>query len=138
MTTPAPKYELLQDDTITFGNHTLRRIRALRDFGAVKAGDLGGYVQSEENLSHEGACWVANEAKVCVDAQVYDQAQVYDHAKVGGQAAVCGDAVVGGEALVGGNAKVGGNTVLTSGHHFGTTAAPDAKDGEEAAPAPGM
>lgn len=35
------------------------RIRALRDIGVdVKAGSLGGYVESEDNLSQEGDCWV--------------------------------------------------------------------------------
>ena len=37
----------------------LHRIRALRDVREdVHAGDLGGFVQSEENLSQEGQCWV--------------------------------------------------------------------------------
>ena len=41
----------------------LHRIRALRDVREdVHAGDLGGFVQSEENLSQEGQCWVANNA----------------------------------------------------------------------------
>lgn len=34
------------------------RITALRDFGRVKAGDIGGLVESEDNLSQEGGCWV--------------------------------------------------------------------------------
>ena len=38
----------------------LHRIRALRDVREdVHAGDLGGFVQSEENLSQEGQCWIA-------------------------------------------------------------------------------
>ena len=51
------KYELT-DETINIGNVTLHRIRAVRDFGDVKAGDLGGFIEKEENLSHEGDCWV--------------------------------------------------------------------------------
>jgi hypothetical protein len=39
------KYKLIkQKDT------HLYRIEALKDFGDVKKGDLGGYVQSEDNL----------------------------------------------------------------------------------------
>lgn len=47
------KYELT-DKTMEINNRTLFRIRALRDFGNVKAGDLGGFVETEDNLSHEG------------------------------------------------------------------------------------
>ena len=36
----------------------LRRIKALRSFGDVKEGDLGGWIEKESNLSHEGNCWV--------------------------------------------------------------------------------
>lgn len=32
------------------------QIKALKDFNDVKAGDLGGYVASEDNLSQEGNC----------------------------------------------------------------------------------
>jgi hypothetical protein len=55
-----PKYELLTDPahTIKDGSTTLLQIRALRDFGNVKAGDLGGFIGSEKNLSQEGTCWV--------------------------------------------------------------------------------
>lgn len=52
------KYELLTNDTETINGITLYRIRALRDFGDVKAGDLGGYIQSEHNLSHEDHFWI--------------------------------------------------------------------------------
>ena len=59
------KYKLT-DDTVTLANGTvLHRIRALEDFGRVKAGDLGGYIQSEDNLSHEGDCWV-DEMRGCL------------------------------------------------------------------------
>ena len=58
------KYELT-DETKQFGSSTLYRIRALRDFGDVKAGDLGGFVENETNLSHRGDCWIANNALVC-------------------------------------------------------------------------
>ena len=58
------KYELLLDDTIGFSGQQLFRIRALIRFGDVKAGDLGGYIQSYKNLSHDGDAWVADNAKV--------------------------------------------------------------------------
>ena len=50
----------------------LYRIRALIDVRyGVKKGDLGGYVQSAENLSQEGTCWIADDAVVCENARVY-------------------------------------------------------------------
>jgi len=64
------KYELLKNDTIEHHGRTLYRIRALIDFGDVKAGDLGGYIQYEHNLSQKGICWI------------YDNAIVYDNASV--------------------------------------------------------
>ena len=70
------KYEMLYDDKIEMGGHTLYRIRALKDFFGAKAGDLGGYIEGESNLSHEGTCWVYDNARVCGDACVYDNAKI--------------------------------------------------------------
>ena len=72
------KYELLKDDTINilFNSKTLYRIKALRDFGDVKAGDLGGYVEKELNLTHEGNAWVSGDAHVYGDAWVSGDAHV--------------------------------------------------------------
>lgn len=55
--------------------HILQEIRALKDFDNVKAGDIGGYIESEENLSHEGNCWV--KGIVFGDSKVLDNAKVY-------------------------------------------------------------
>ena len=83
------KYKLT-DDTVTLKNgKVLHRIEALRDFVEVKAGDLGGYIQSEDNLSHEGDCWVDD------DARVYGNAWVYGDAAVYGNAWVCGYEKIG-------------------------------------------
>ena len=73
------KYELLKDDTKTVFGHTLYRIKALREFGNVEKGDLGGYIESENNLSHYGNAWV------------------YDNARVCGNALFCGNAMVNSE-----------------------------------------
>lgn len=58
------KYELT-DETIEVYGTALHRIKALKDFGNVKTGELGGYVESERNLSQEGNCWVYGNAEVC-------------------------------------------------------------------------
>ena len=54
------KYELTESKI--YCGITLYRIKALRDLWNVKAGDLGGWVESELNLSHEGNCWIYNDA----------------------------------------------------------------------------
>ena len=101
------KYELT-DKVILQGNHVLHRIKALRDFGHVKTGDLGGWIEKEDNLSHEGDCWVDYKAKVYGNARVDDNAQVYGNARVYGNAWVYGQAEVCDNAQVYGNAEVYG------------------------------
>lgn len=65
------KYELVLDDTIQVLGETLYRIRALRDFGGVRAGDIGGYIAKEKNLSHDRNAWVYGDAQVSGDARVH-------------------------------------------------------------------
>ena len=78
------KYEILMDEenTIKCGSHTLHRIKALRDFGDVKKGDLGGYVESEYNLSHEGNCWIYDDAKAMDYSRMYDDSKMYDDSEM--------------------------------------------------------
>lgn len=85
------KFELTAD-RIEEKGVTLHRIKALIDFGDVKAGELGGYVEKEENLSQYGNAWVYRHAKVFGNACVYGNAWVYDNAQVHGDAYVYGDA----------------------------------------------
>jgi hypothetical protein len=90
--------------------HKLHRIRALKDFNNVKKGDLGGFIEKEENLSHEGNCWVYDDAIVYEEARIYDNAKVYGNAEVFGNAKVYGDEVeVYDDADVYDNAQVYGN-----------------------------
>ena len=80
------KYELLQDRTIEWRGRTLYRICALRDFGSVHAGDVGGYIECEHNLSQDGDAWVCDDARVYGNAQVCGNAWVCDDARVYGNA----------------------------------------------------
>ena len=70
---------------------SLHRIRAVVDIlkYGIKAGDLGGYIEKESNLSHEGNCWVYGTARVCGNAVVYGNAEVRGNAEVCGNARVC-------------------------------------------------
>ena len=92
------KKYILTDDVIDFNGHTLHRIKAVRDFDCVKAGDLGGFIESEKNLDHDGAAWVTDSALVSGAALVSGDARVTDSALVSGDARVTGAAVVSGNA----------------------------------------
>ena len=70
----------------------LFRIKALISFGSVEAGELGGYVEKEDNLAQDGDAWVCDDAWVYGDARVYGDAEVYGNARVYGNAEVYGDA----------------------------------------------
>ena len=72
----------------------MQRIRAVAGFGLIKAGDIGGWLEKEENLSHEGNAWVYGNAKVGGNAKVCGDAKVFDDAEVCGNAEVCGKAEV--------------------------------------------
>lgn len=74
--------------SLFFRTATLHRIRAVAEFGLVKIGDLGGWIEKEENLSHEGNAWVWGNAKVFGDAKVCDNAEVWGNANVLGNAKV--------------------------------------------------
>ena len=85
------KYELTAEFIEKWGKK-LFRIKALISFGSVEAGELGGYVEKEDNLAQTGNAWVSGDARVYGDAWVYGDAEVY------GDARVCGDAWVSGDA----------------------------------------
>ena len=101
------KYKLT-DETINLNGATLYRIEALKDFGEIKKGDKGGFIESENNLAHEGDAWVSDNAHVYGDACVFDNAQVYGNAFISGYAQVYGDAFVYGNAWLYDNTRVCG------------------------------
>ena len=132
------KFELTSNFKVFLGRK-LFQIKALVSFGDVKEGDLGGYIEKEENLSHDGNAWVYGNAKVCGNAEVCGNAKVYGNAKVCGNAKVYGNAWVCGNAEVCGNAWVYGNawvcgdadyaTIKGFGTEFRTTTFFKCKDG---------
>ena len=112
------KYRLIPEDYKEIGGKKLYRIEALKDFGDVKAGDLGGYIEREDNLRHDGNAWVYDNAMVygnaCVrdNAIICDNACVYGNACVRDNARVCDNACVYSYAKVCDNARVGGNACI--------------------------
>jgi len=132
--TKEKKYELLTDRPIIYRGRTLYQIRALRDFGEVNKGELGGFIEKEDNLSHTGDCWVYNFGKIYGNAIVSGDAEVYDNAKVYGDAEVYDNAKVFEDARVFGNAKVfedarvyGGAKVFDNAEVYGNAEVYDAR-----------
>ena len=111
------KYELTSE-TLQCAGHTLHRIKALKDFGPIKVGELGGWIEKEENLSLFDNAWVFDNAKifgyarVCDNAALFGNAAVYDNAMVSGYARVCDNAIAFGNAAIYSNARVCNNAAV--------------------------
>ncbi len=130
------KYELIKDDTIIIKTNNgkgrineervLYRVRALIDIPelCVRAGHLGGYIESENNLSQEGNCWVymgamvfgdgyvSGNATVASHARVYGNAQVFENTRISNGAQIFGYAQVYGNAKIFGAAKIYGHAEI--------------------------
>ena len=109
------KYKLLENGKIKFDGIDLYRIKALRDIInkkgkiVVKEGELGGYIESENNLSHKGSCWI------------YDNSKVYGDVEIKGNSKIKNNSCIeGSDALVIENSKIsncdiyGEETILNS------------------------
>lgn len=113
------KYELTEETTTRDGV-TLRRIRALKalELSCVSIGDLGGWVQSEANLSQDGDAWVYPDAAVWEDAQVEGDCRIADRAEVRGRARVSDfilmdhDSRILDDVVIDGVARLTGHTTL--------------------------
>lgn len=104
------KFELT-NISIEKNGRKLYRIKALKSFQKVKVGELGGYVEKEENLSHKGSAWISD------DALVYDNVIIRDNALVRGNAIVCDNALVYDNMIILGNAWITNiGDVLTVSH----------------------
>ena len=106
-TTSNQKYEIteISHEKYPF----LHRIRALRDVSAeVRAGDLGGFVESESNLSFEpdDTAWIVDDAIACNDADV-DKGAV-----LRGETVVCDNAYISMGAVLSGHARVEDNAYI--------------------------
>jgi len=143
------KFELVRNEVYAKDGHALFRIRALKTFkniydDIIEAGEIGGYVEKEDNLSQEGSCWIYDDAMVyhdafvqddaliCQNAQVFgfanirdktfvmNNAKIYDHASCWGEAAINDNAIIEGAAhisdgIIQGNAKICDDAVIRKG-----------------------
>ena len=114
------KFELTTESITNEAGKKLFRIKALIDFGDVKAGELGGYVEKEGNVSQDDNAWVCGNARVHGNTLVCGNARVHGNAWVYGNAEVFGNAMVHGNALVCGDARVHGDADYATIHGFGT------------------
>ena len=112
------KYEFTGEVKVWCGIR-LKRFRAIATFAGIAKGEVGGWIEKEENLSQvSGDAWVYENARVYGnalvygDARVYGNALVYGDARVSDHARVYGDARVYGNALVYGHAQVSGDALV--------------------------
>ena len=73
----AKNWKIRKDLSIEVCGHKLFRIECTQDFKEIKAGNLGGYIEKDENLD--------DDAWVCGSARVYGSARVCDDAYVCGK-----------------------------------------------------
>lgn len=118
MKTKTEKYEIIIDDTIEIDGHTLYRIKALIDFNDVKAGDLGGYIESVNNLSDELDCWAYDDSKIYEKARVSRNATIHNNctlhgnAKMFGHASAFNNVEIGNQMIINDFASIYGNVKL--------------------------
>jgi carbonic anhydrase/acetyltransferase-like protein (isoleucine patch superfamily) len=114
-------FKLIKKDTIKYEGRTLYRIKCIKDipYHNVKVGDLGGYVENEDNLNDNtwvfdnakvfGKARVAGAAKISGDACIFNKVQVAGNAIVSGNSCISENAIVSGNAQVFDNARVFGD-----------------------------
>lgn len=118
------KYYKLTNDSIQHNGKTLYRIQALLDLPelVVEFGDLGGYVESYENLSenawvYDDACVYGNakvfgNAKICGQAEIFENAMIYENARISGKSKISGDMVICGNTVITGNVKMSDSNTI--------------------------
>ena len=84
------KFELTDNFVINAFGIKLFQIKCTKSFKYANEGDLGGYVEKEDNLSQSGDAWVSGNARVSGDAWVYGDAQVSGKARVENNHMHCG------------------------------------------------
>ena len=127
------KYVILAGEhpNMKYSSDKYMRIKAVKDFGNIKKGTLGGYIEKESNLSQTGNAWVGcdNPANTKTCALVSGNAKVYDNALVSGGGATDyggkedgygGRTRVMNDAQIYGNAKVLNGSSIYAGKVYGS------------------
>ncbi|WP_302972893.1 hypothetical protein, partial [Alistipes indistinctus] len=77
-------FELTDKFIINAFGAKLFQIKCTRKIKYADIGDLGGYIEKEDNLF--GNAWVFGDAQVFGNARVFGDAQVFGNARVSGNA----------------------------------------------------
>ena len=118
-----PKYELTEDSReikIDEKIIKLHRIRALEDYSKVKKGDIGGWVESEDNLDlFCGYSWIYDDAIVCGNAiasgycQIRENAIITDNAEIRDFAKISGNVKIFDNCIICKHAEIADNVIIS-------------------------
>lgn len=77
------KYELTEETKTLADGTVLHRIRALLDIPrhGVKAGEIGGFVEGENNLSQDGNAWVYGHADYMVFKNIWSSGRSFTYTR---------------------------------------------------------
>lgn len=111
-------------DTMYFEGTQLKRIYYVKDIPPyVKKGELGGWIESEDNLSHDGYCLALQNSKIFGNAKVIENAKIIedsilkDNAILKGESLQTDGSVVGADTIVDGGVVILGSSIV---HFFKT------------------
>lgn len=78
------KYEMTELFTLSSDGTKVYRIKALVNipYHGVKAGELGGFIENEKNLSHQGSAWVMPNCHVFGKSEVLNDVIVKNGAEI--------------------------------------------------------
>lgn len=116
------KYELIAititDESlehIAVDHTTLFRIKALIDIPTlgVKEGDLGGFVQSELSVSHQGNCWIADNSFIEACSTITGNALVKDNSTIYQKSTISGDAIIQRQSGIN-SSRIANNAIISN------------------------
>ena len=115
------KYCILEERK-GFLNKEVNRIMAMRSFLVrghilVVMGDIGGYVEKEDNLSQKGNCWIDGDSMALDDSKISGDSYLHGHVLTIGNATVSGNAFIKDGCTVTGDAVIDGDVCITSNSH---------------------
>ena len=102
------KKYIMTNITKEVDGRTLHRIVAIKSFAYfedrdVNQGDLGGWIEKEENLSHEGDCWVYDEAMVMDNSYICESSKIEDNVIIKGNSVIRGEIIIANDVVIDGN-----------------------------------
>ena len=84
----------------------------------MKVGDVGGFVESEWNLSQEGNCWIYDDAKcmdsasVCDNAKMYNRSCMCDNSRMYDNSIMFNNSVMYDYSIMYDNSEMYGNSIM--------------------------